>query len=97
LTLINDILDLSKIEAGQIQMQPESVPLQRLASDIRGVFQPVANERGLDFDIRVADGCPAAIETDRQRLQQVLKNLLSNAFKFTERGGVTLAISRAGS
>jgi signal transduction histidine kinase/DNA-binding response OmpR family regulator/CHASE3 domain sensor protein len=96
LTLINDILDLSKIEAGQIQMQPESVPLQRLASDIRGVFQPVANERGLDFDIRVADGCPTAIETDRQRLEQVLKNLLSNAFKFTERGGVTLAISRAG-
>ena len=96
LTLINDILDLSKIEAGQIQMQPESVPLQRLASDIRNVFQPVADERGLAFEIRLADGCPAAIETDRQRLEQVLKNLLSNAFKFTERGGVTLSISRAG-
>ncbi len=96
LTLINDILDLSKIEAGQIQMQPESVPLQRLAGDIRGVFQPVADERGLDFDIRIAADCPAAIETDRQRLEQVLKNLLSNAFKFTERGGVTLTLSRAG-
>jgi len=96
LTLINDILDLSKIEAGQIHMQPESVPLQRLAADIRSVFQPVANERGLAFEIRLAEGCPAAIETDRQRLEQVLKNLLSNAFKFTQSGGVTLTISRAG-
>jgi signal transduction histidine kinase/DNA-binding response OmpR family regulator/CHASE3 domain sensor protein len=97
LTLINDILDLSKIEAGQIQMQPESVPLQRLAADIRGVFQPVANERGLSFEIKIAPDCPTAIETDRQRLEQVLKNLLSNAFKFTQSGGVILIVSRAGS
>jgi signal transduction histidine kinase/DNA-binding response OmpR family regulator/CHASE3 domain sensor protein len=95
LTLINDILDLSKIEAGQIQMQPESVPLQRLAGDLRSVFQPVADERRLGFEISIAPDCPVAIETDRQRLEQVLKNLLSNAFKFTERGGVTLAVSRA--
>jgi signal transduction histidine kinase/CheY-like chemotaxis protein len=96
LTLINDILDLSKIEAGQIQMQPESVPLQRLANDLRNVFQPVASDRGLSFAINIAPDCPAAIETDRQRLEQVLKNLLSNAFKFTQKGGVTLAVSRAG-
>jgi signal transduction histidine kinase/CheY-like chemotaxis protein/CHASE3 domain sensor protein len=96
LTLINDILDLSKIEAGQIQMQPESVPLQRLAGDIRSVFQPVADERGLAFEIRITNGCPAAIETDRQRLEQVLKNLLSNAFKFTQSGAVTLTFARAG-
>jgi signal transduction histidine kinase/DNA-binding response OmpR family regulator len=96
LTLINDILDLSKIEAGQIQMQPENVPLQRLAGDIRGLFQPIASERGLSFEIRIAPDCPAAIETDRQRLEQVLKNLLANAFKFTQRGGVTLSLTRAG-
>jgi CheY-like chemotaxis protein/signal transduction histidine kinase/CHASE3 domain sensor protein len=97
LTLINDILDLSKIEAGHIEVRPETAPLKRLVSDLRHLFQPVANDRGLNFDIHVADGCPATIETDRQRLEQVLKNLLSNAFKFTETGGVRLEISLAGS
>ena len=88
LTLINDILDLSKIEAGQIQIRPEPVSLQRLAADLRRTFQPVAGTRKLDFDITVKDGCPSSIVTDRQRLEQILKNLLSNAFKFTEEGGV---------
>ena len=96
LTLINDILDLSKIEAGHIEMRPESLPLQRLTGDLHQLFQPVANERGLDFEIRIADDCPTLIETDRQRLEQILKNLLSNAFKFTEAGGVRLAIAPAG-
>jgi len=96
LTLINDILDLSKIEAGHIEVRPESVPLQRLTSDLRQLFQPVANERGLDFTIELADNCPAIVETDRQRLEQILKNLLSNAFKFTESGGVRLAIGKSG-
>ncbi|TAL36951.1 MAG: response regulator [Phenylobacterium sp.] len=95
LTLINDILDLSKIEAGQLQIQPERVPLQRLASDIRALFEPVAGERGLQFDIHAADDLPAIIETDRLRLEQILKNLLSNAFKFTEKGSVQLTIARA--
>jgi len=93
LTLINDILDLSKIEAGHIEVRPETLPLKRLVNDLRQLFQPVANERGLNFDIEVTDGCPAVIETDRQRLEQILKNLLSNAFKFTENGGVRLDIS----
>ncbi|CAN5206290.1 response regulator [soil metagenome] len=96
LTLINDILDLSKIEAGHIQVRPESVPLQRLTQDLRQLFQPVADERKLDFEIALADDCPTLIETDRQRLEQILKNLLSNAFKFTEAGGVRLAIGPAG-
>ncbi|MBU2093267.1 MAG: response regulator [Alphaproteobacteria bacterium] len=96
LTLINDILDLSKIEAGQIQIQTEHLPLQRLAADLRQTFQPVADERKLTFEIVIADDAPAAIESDRQRLEQVLKNLLSNAFKFTERGGVRLVVSPAG-
>jgi CheY-like chemotaxis protein/CHASE3 domain sensor protein len=96
LTLINDILDLSKIEAGHIEMRPENVPLQRLTDDLRQLFQPVAGERDLKFEIHVADDCPPVIETDRQRLEQILKNLLSNAFKFTEAGGVRLAIAPAG-
>ena len=96
LTLIDDILDLSKIEAGHIQVRPESVPLQRLTQDLRQLFQPVADDRQLDLDIQLADDCPTIIETDRQRLEQILKNLLSNAFKFTEAGGVRLAIGLAG-
>ncbi|MBU4434950.1 MAG: response regulator [Alphaproteobacteria bacterium] len=96
LVLINDILDLSKIEAGHIEIRPESLALSRLTGDLRQLFQPVANERGLDFEIQVADDCPLIIETDRQRLEQILKNLLSNAFKFTEAGSVRLAIAPAG-
>ncbi len=95
LTLINDILDLSKIEAGHLQIQPENVPMSRLVNDIKAVFEPIAGERKLDFQIKLAKGAPTSIETDRQRLEQILKNLLSNAFKFTERGGVTLTIGKA--
>ena len=93
LTLINDILDLSKIEAGHIQVQPETVPLQRLVGDLRQLFQPVAETRNLAFEIEVAADCPRAIETDRMRIEQILKNLLSNAFKFTEQGRVRLTLS----
>ncbi|NML12628.1 response regulator [Sphingobium sp. AR-3-1] len=93
LTLINDILDLSKIEAGHIQVQPETVPLQRLVGDLRQMFQPVAATRNLAFEIEVAPDCPRAIETDRMRIEQILKNLLSNAFKFTEQGSVRLTLS----
>jgi CheY-like chemotaxis protein/signal transduction histidine kinase len=96
LNLINDILDLSKIEAGHIEVRPETVSLTRLAADLRQTFDPVAGERGLNFAIDIADDGPPAIVTDRQRLEQILKNLLSNAFKFTEQGGVTLRIARAG-
>jgi CheY-like chemotaxis protein/signal transduction histidine kinase/CHASE3 domain sensor protein len=96
LVLINDILDLSKIEAGHIEVRPESLAISRLTGDLRQMFQPVANERKLDFEIDVADDCLPLVETDRQRLEQILKNLLSNAFKFTEAGSVRLAISPAG-
>lgn len=95
LTLINDILDLSKIEAGHVEVRPERVNLQRLAGDIRQLFQPVADERGLAFAITLDDDCPSAVDTDRQRLEQILKNLLSNAFKFTEQGSVRLTLSPA--
>ncbi|WP_421736947.1 response regulator [Caulobacter sp.] len=95
LVLINDILDLSKIEAGHIEIRPESVPISRLTGDLRQMFQPVADERQLDFAISASSDCPPLIETDRQRLEQILKNLLSNAFKFTETGGVRLVIAPA--
>lgn len=94
LTLINDILDLSKIEAGHVTIQPEILSVQRLTGDLRQLFQPVADERGLAFEIDVAGGVPAKFESDRLRLEQILKNLLSNAFKFTERGQVRLALSQ---
>ena len=96
LTLINDILDLSKIEAGHLEIRPEAVSLQRLATDLRQMFKPVAEERKLDFEITIADDVPASLHSDRMRLEQVLKNLLSNAFKFTEKGGVTLSVERDG-
>jgi CheY-like chemotaxis protein/signal transduction histidine kinase/CHASE3 domain sensor protein len=93
LTLINDILDLSKIEAGHIEIRPEPVILKHLVNTIRQLFQPVAQSKGLEFVIDIAPGCPDAINTDLQRLEQILKNLLSNAFKFTERGKVEFKIS----
>ncbi len=96
LVLINDILDLSKIEAGHIEVRPENVAISRLAGDLRQVFQPVADERKLEFQIEIADDCPSIVETDRQRLEQILKNLLSNAFKFTRAGHVRLAITPSG-
>jgi CheY-like chemotaxis protein/CHASE3 domain sensor protein len=94
LELINDILDLSKIEAGHIQARPEAVSVQRLSGDIRQLFQPVADERGLTFEIDTSSAGEGELETDRQRLEQIIKNLLSNAFKFTEAGQVKLSIER---
>ncbi|WP_216856331.1 response regulator [Acidisphaera sp. S103] len=96
LNLINDILDLSKIEAGHVDINAEMLSLERLSKDIQQIFQPIAQEKNLAFEIDIAAECPAAIDTDVQRLEQVLKNLLSNAFKFTERGKVELAIHRSG-
>jgi signal transduction histidine kinase/CheY-like chemotaxis protein/CHASE3 domain sensor protein len=96
LNLINDILDLSKIEAGHVEIRPETIAVERLANNVRQLFQPVAQEKKLDFVVEVAPECPTIIETDVQRLEQVLKNLLSNAFKFTEAGQVGLSIRLAG-
>jgi CheY-like chemotaxis protein len=95
LALINDILDLSKVEAGKMDIHPAHVGVGQVRDYVERTFRPVAEEKELGFDISVADDVPASVETDEQRLQQVLKNLLSNAFKFTEAGGVTLRIDRA--
>lgn len=96
LNLINDILDLSKIEAGHVEIRPETLPVQRLITNLQPLFQPVAEQKQLGFFIEVAPDCPSIIETDGLRLEQVLKNLLSNAFKFTNTGKVTLSIRQAG-
>jgi signal transduction histidine kinase/CHASE3 domain sensor protein/DNA-binding response OmpR family regulator len=95
LNLINDILDLSKIEAGHVEIRPEVTTVERLATNLRQLFQPVASEKKLSFAVDVVAECPEIIETDAQRLEQVLKNLLSNAFKFTEAGQIRLLIRRA--
>lgn len=93
LTLINDILDLSKIEAGQVEVRPEPIALERLTNGLQQLFQPIATERQLSFEVSVADNCPKELDVDRQRLDQILKNLLSNALKFTEAGSVRLDIN----
>ncbi|MDP9127524.1 MAG: response regulator [Pseudomonadota bacterium] len=90
LSLINDILDLSKIEAGHMDVHAESLTLARLVKDLKRVMTPLAAEKGLVFETAIEDGCPKTIEVDRRRLEQVLRNLLSNAIKFTERGSVRL-------
>ena len=91
LALINDILDLSKIEAGKFELRTESVSIARLLEPVLRMFEPIAKQKGLAFSSSLPDS-QASIETDAQRVQQILKNLLSNAFKFTERGTVSLSV-----
>jgi signal transduction histidine kinase/HAMP domain-containing protein/ActR/RegA family two-component response regulator len=93
LALIDDILDLSKIEAGRVTIHPGPVDIVEVAADARRALVAQAEEKGLDLEVLVAEGSPASMVTDIQRLQQILRNLLSNAVKFTERGTVTLTIS----
>lgn len=92
LTLINDILDLSKIEAGHMDINPLPVYLSAVTEGMKNTFLPIATEKGLKFNIDVSPQSPEVVETDRLRLDQILKNLLSNAHKFTEKGSVTLSI-----
>ena len=94
LQLINDILDLSRVEAGKMELHPERFGLRALVDDLRAVFQPLTTEKGLTFAAGPpAGGVPAELFTDRQRLRQILHNLLSNAVKFTEEGQVELRIT----
>ena len=94
LNLINDILDISKVEAGKLEVHPENTNVARLVEGLSGMFQPLAGEKELAFEVELQPGTPPMIFTDRQRLEQILKNLLSNAFKFTEKGHVSLDVSR---
>ncbi|WP_162463184.1 response regulator [Paenibacillus psychroresistens] len=97
LTLINDILDLSKVEAGKLDIQLEEIQLDTILNDIRNQFNHVAKEKSIQFHLEKADNLPEAILTDGQRTEQILKNLLSNAFKFTREGNITLRIERPSS
>ncbi|MEO6276243.1 response regulator [Roseateles sp.] len=92
LTLINDILDLSKVEAGKLEILARPMPLRALADGMRRIFEPLAQEKRLGFHIQLEPGLPNAVVTDAQRVEQILRNLLSNAIKFTEHGAVTLHV-----
>ncbi|MGC0209307.1 HAMP domain-containing protein [Streptomyces levis] len=95
LQLINDILDLSKVEAGKMDVAPERVALRQLIEYVEATFRPMTTQKSLDFTITTAPGAPGDLLTDDSRLRQVLRNLLSNAVKFTEQGGVELSIEPA--
>ncbi|MBR8834842.1 MAG: response regulator [Stigonema ocellatum SAG 48.90 = DSM 106950] len=95
LALINDILDLAKIESGTMSIDMTQVLFSQLQEDLNRTFRQIAVDKKLNFTIELADVLPTSIHTDANRLQQVLKNLLSNAFKFTERGEVRLRVEVA--
>ncbi|TNM31810.1 HAMP domain-containing protein [Streptomyces sedi] len=96
LQLINDILDLSKVEAGKMDVSPTRIALVQLVDYIEASFRPLTAEKSLEFSVRVSPELPSTLNTDEQRLLQVLRNLLSNAVKFTETGAVELVIRPAG-
>ncbi|MBI4861909.1 MAG: GAF domain-containing protein, partial [Candidatus Riflebacteria bacterium] len=95
LGMINDILDMAKIEAGRMDVTVETVALGQIVDQVERTFRPMALERNLQFEVERAEALPDVIRTDEKRLMQVLKNLLANAFKFTHAGHVSLRIGRA--
>jgi two-component system chemotaxis sensor kinase CheA len=94
LNLIDDVLDLSKIESGKLDLQHDSVIIHEITQSLRRVFLPLAERKGLNLNIHINQNLPEHIFTDRQRLMQILKNLLSNAIKFTSKGEIKLDIQR---
>ncbi|MFG2816758.1 ATP-binding protein [Streptomyces sp. NPDC048410] len=95
LQLINDILDLTKVEAGRMEVSPDRIELASLVDYVVATFRPLTDEKGLQLTVRVSSELPEMIVTDDQRLLQVLRNLLANAVKFTDAGSVELAIHPA--
>ncbi len=95
LALINDILDLAKIESGQADVEPEAVPISRALAALLDPLRPLAHEKGLELSSSIAKNVPETLQTDPRRLGQILKNLLSNAIKFTEHGSITVEVSAA--
>ena len=96
LDLINDILDLAKVEAGRLQLNFSEVPLQDLGDSLRALFEPMAAKGEIGFAVDIDEQAPPLLRSDEQRLHQILKNLLANAFKFTSEGEVVLRIAPAG-
>jgi signal transduction histidine kinase/CheY-like chemotaxis protein/HAMP domain-containing protein len=95
LQLINEILDLSKVEAGKMQVEPRDIAFGSVKEFVERSFKPVAEDKELEFRVDLDSSLPPIVRTDPQRLQQVLKNLLANAFKFTEQGSVVLRVAVA--
>jgi HAMP domain-containing protein/signal transduction histidine kinase/ActR/RegA family two-component response regulator len=95
LNLINDILDLTKVEAGRLDISPAEIAIDDIRDSVEQAFRPLAEQKGLWLTLTIGADCPPFIRTDSQRLQQILNNLLSNAVKFTTEGGVTVRIDRA--
>lgn len=93
LTLIDEILDLSKIESGKMTLEISEVPLEEITTDMKMLFSPVAKQKNLALNIEIEPETSQILNTDKLRLEQVLKNLLSNAIKFTSEGGITLNVS----
>jgi signal transduction histidine kinase/ActR/RegA family two-component response regulator len=93
LALINQVLDLAKIEAGKQDVEVAPIPLKDLADYARRIFEPLARDKKLEFSVSIDARLPAQIESDRRRVEQILNNLLGNAIKFTERGKVTLRLA----
>src|SRR5258708_20894295 len=93
--LINEVLDLSKVEAGKMELEPREILTSDITDYVRRNFRPLAEQKNLEFTVETAAGVPEEIRTDQQRLEQVLKNLLANAFKFTESGSVRLRVEMA--
>ncbi len=94
LNLINDILDLSKVESGKVEVNLGHLYLKDLGTFVETSFKPVVEEKGLKLKVEKADGLPEFVETDVQRVEQVIKNLVSNAIKFTEKGSITFKMER---
>lgn len=92
LGLIDEILDLSKIEAGKMDLDYANVAIKEIAAELNGLFNPVARQKNIEFRIIIEDNIPAVIETDKMRLEQILKNLISNALKFTSKGSVEMTV-----
>jgi signal transduction histidine kinase/CheY-like chemotaxis protein/HAMP domain-containing protein len=95
LELLNSILDLAKVESGTVSADNADVTLQELRTSMLREFEPIARRKEIAYDITIDAGTPQSLFTDQQRLRQILKNLLANAFKFTERGSVHLEMRRA--
>jgi CheY-like chemotaxis protein/HAMP domain-containing protein/GAF domain-containing protein len=95
LSLINDVLDIAKVEAGKMEVNISDVSVAEVKDSVQRDFQAMAEEKGLSYTVDVAPDVPAVIQTDGQRLEQILRNLLSNSFKFTTEGGVSVHIRRA--
>ncbi|HAF40449.1 MAG TPA: histidine kinase [Sphingobium sp.] len=93
LNLINDILDISKIEAGKLELQPRRIRIAAILDKLTAIFGPSAEAKGLSFAADAGPGTPVDMESDPLRIEQVLKNFLSNAIKFTDRGSVSLEVA----